>query len=102
MQEFCHYLIIQRNKIYFKTDLDENLIFDNKSIKEIKMNHLKTLICGGFVGADRLERFLLLKVDPLIKECGINVREPENISKFLCNFSFKTTQMPRDINFRTL
>ena len=50
---------------------------------------------------DKLERFLLLKADPLIKECGINVREPENISRFIYNFSFKTTQMARDINFRT-
>ena len=54
-------------------DLDEMLVFDNKSIEEIKMNHLKTLICGGFIGANKLERFLLLKSDPLIKECGINV-----------------------------
>ena len=65
------------------------------------MNYLNTLICGGFVGADKLERFLLLKADPLIKECGINVREPENISRFLYNFSFKTTQMARNISFRT-
>ncbi len=43
----------------------------------------------------------MLKTDPLIKECGINVREPENISRFLGNFSFKTTQMLRDINFKT-
>jgi hypothetical protein len=82
-------------------ELNENLVFDNKSTEEIKMNHLKTLICGGFIGADKLERFLLLKTDPLIKECDINVREPENISRFLYNFSFKTTQMLRDINFRT-
>ena len=27
--------------------------------------------------------------------------EPENISRFLYNFNFKTTQMARDINFRT-
>ena len=80
-------------------ELDKTLAFDNKSTEEIKMNHLKTLICGGFVGADKLERFLLLKADPLMKECGINVREPENISRFLYNFSFKTTQMLRDINF---
>lgn len=59
------------------------------------------MIRGGFVGAEKLERFLLLKADPLIKECSINVREPENISRFLYNFSFKTTQMLRDINFRT-
>ena len=82
-------------------ELDEILVFDNKNTEEIKMNHLKSLICGGFVGADKLERFLLLKADPLIKECGIHVREPENISRFLCNFSFKTTQMLRDINFKT-
>jgi hypothetical protein len=71
--------------------IDEMLVFDNKSTAAIKMNHLKTLICGGLVGADKLDRFLLLKADPLIKECGIKVREPENISRFLYNFSFKTT-----------
>jgi hypothetical protein len=32
-------------------ELDEMLVFDNKSTEEIKMNHLKTLICGGLVGA---------------------------------------------------
>lgn len=58
-------------------------------------------MCGGFVGIDKLERFNLLKNDPLIKECGIDVREPENISRFLYKFSFKTTQMLRDINFKT-
>ena len=82
-------------------ELDEMLVFDKRSTEEIKMNHLKSLICGGFVGADKLERFLLLKADPLIKECGINVRAPENISRFLYKFSFKTTQMLRDINFKT-
>lgn len=50
--------------------------------------------------ANKLERFLLLKSDPLIKELGINVRKPENISKFLYTFSYKTTQMLRDINFK--
>jgi hypothetical protein len=34
------------------------LVFDNKSIEAIKMNYLKTLICGGFIGVDKLERFL--------------------------------------------
>jgi len=82
-------------------ELDGMLVFDNESTEEIKMNHLKTLICGGFVGIDKLERFRLLKADQLIKECSINVRESENISRFLYNFSFKTTQMLRDINFRT-
>jgi len=80
-------------------ELEDNLIFDSKRTEAIKMNHLKTLICGGFVGADRLERFLLLKNDPLINKCGINVREPENISRFLGKFDFKTTHMMRSINF---
>jgi hypothetical protein len=31
-------------------ELDEMLVFDNKSTEAIKMNYLKTLICGGFVG----------------------------------------------------
>jgi len=31
--------------------IDEMLVFDNESTEEIKMNHLKTLICGGLVGA---------------------------------------------------
>ena len=81
-------------------DLDEILFFENRSTEAIKMNHIKTLMCGGFVGVDKLERFLLLKEDPLIKQCGINVRDPENISRFLCTFSFKTTQMLREINFK--
>ena len=47
--------------------IDEMLVLDNKSTEAIKMNHLKTLICSGFIGADKLERFLLLKTDSLIK-----------------------------------
>jgi len=39
-------------------DFDEMLVFDNKSTEAIKVNYLKTLICGGLVGADKLERFL--------------------------------------------
>jgi len=77
------------------------LFFESKSTEAIKMNHLKTIMCGGFVGVDKLDRFKLLKADPLIEECGVYVREPENISRFLNNFSFKTTQMLREINFKT-
>lgn len=35
-------------------ELDEKLIFDNKNTEAIKMKYLKTLICGGLVGADKL------------------------------------------------
>lgn len=30
-------------------ELDKMLVFDNKSTEEIKMNHLKTLICGNVI-----------------------------------------------------
>jgi len=80
--------------------LDEVLQFENISTEKIKMNHLKSLICGGFIGLDKLDRFLLIRDDRLIKECGIEIRTPENISRFLGNFTFKTTQMLRDANFK--
>lgn len=79
--------------------LDEMLTFENPSTEKIKMNHLKALVCGGFIGIDRLDRFLQIRHDRLIKECGIEIRTPENISRFLYNFTFKTTQMLRDVNF---
>ena len=37
--------------------LDKNLVFDNKSTEDIKMNHLIKLLCSGFVGTDKFERF---------------------------------------------
>jgi len=80
--------------------LDEMLLFENASTEKIKMNHLKSLVCAGFIGLDRLDRFLQIREDRLIKECGIEIRTPENISRFLGNFSFKTTQMLRDANFK--
>ena len=40
-------------------ELDEMLVSDNKSTEAIKMSYLKTLICGGFVGADKLEGFFV-------------------------------------------
>jgi len=43
----------------------------------------------------------LVKSKTLIKECDINLRESENISRFLYNFSFKTMLTPKDINFKT-
>ncbi len=80
--------------------IEENLLFDNTNTNKIKMNHIKTMICGHFIGIDKLERLKLLQNDPLINEFDISVREPETVSRFLCNFSFKTTQMFRDISFK--
>jgi hypothetical protein len=64
------------------------------------MNHIKTLLCGHFIGIDKLEWLKLLQGDPLVNEFGISVKEPETVSRFLGNFSHKTTQMLRDNNFK--
>jgi hypothetical protein len=80
--------------------LDEMLTFKNDHTEKIKMNHLKTLIAGGFIGIDKLERFFQIKNDKLLKSCGINVRNPENISRFLKCFDYRTTQELKDINFK--
>src|SRR5665648_810952 len=80
--------------------IDTDLVFDNESTNKIKMNHIKTMFCGNFIGIDKLERLKLLQNDPFINEFDISVREPETISRFLGNFSYKTTQMLREINFK--
>ena len=80
--------------------IEKDLMFDNESTNKIKMNHIKTMLCGHFIGIDKLERLKLLQKDPLITEFGISVKQPETVSRFLGNFTFKTTQMFRDINFK--
>lgn len=80
--------------------IEHDLVFESKSTTKIKMNHIKTILCGNFVGIDKLERLKLLQSDPLINEFDISVKEPETVSRFLGNFSYKTTQMLREINFK--
>ena len=46
--------------------IDNNLVFDNESTNKIKMNHIKTMLCGHFIGIDKLERLKLLQGDPLV------------------------------------
>jgi len=77
-----------------------DLEFDIESTNKIKMNHIKTMLCGHFIGIDKLERLKLLQGDPLITEFDILVKEPETVPRFLGNFSYKTTHMFRDINFK--
>jgi len=89
---------VRNNRIFDLIETD--LSFDNDSTNRIKMNHIKTMICGNFIGIDKLERLKLLQSDPLVKEFGISVKEPETVSRFLGNFSFKTTQVFREINFK--
>jgi hypothetical protein len=64
------------------------------------MNRIKTMLCGNFVGIDKLEQLKLLQSDPLINEFDISIKEPETVSRFLGHFSYKTTQMLREINFK--
>jgi len=64
------------------------------------MNHIKSPLCGHFIGIDKLERLKLLQRDPLVNEFGVSVEEPETVSRFLGNFNYKTTQMFREINFK--
>ena len=80
--------------------IDHDLVFENASTNKIKMNHIKTMLCGNFIGIDKLERLKLLQSDPLINEFAIAIKEPETVSRFLGNFSYKTTQMLREINFK--
>jgi hypothetical protein len=75
-------------------------VFDNESTNKVKMNHIKTVLCGNLIGIDKLERLKLLQGDPLVKEFGVLVKEPETVSRFLSNFNHKTTQMFRVINFK--
>lgn len=80
--------------------IDTDLVFDNESTNKIKMNHIKTMLCGHFIGIEKLERLKLLQGDPLVNEFDISVKEPETVSRFLGNFNYKTTQMFREINFK--
>jgi hypothetical protein len=88
-----------RNNRIFEL-IDQDLVFENPSTNRIKMNHIKTLLCGNLIGIDKLERLKLLQSDPLIGEFDISVKEPETVSRFLGNFNYKTTQMLREINFK--
>ncbi len=55
------FLLLEEAKNNGIFDLIENdLIFDNESTNRIKMNHIKTMLCGHFIGIDKLERLKLL------------------------------------------
>jgi hypothetical protein len=36
------------------------------------MNHIKTMLCGNFIGIDKLEQLKLLQSDPLVNEFSHN------------------------------
>jgi hypothetical protein len=80
--------------------IDHGLVFDSASTNKIQMNHIKIMLCGNFIGIDKLERLKHLQSDPLVNEFNISIKEPETVSRFLGNFSYKTTHMLREINFK--
>ncbi len=95
------FLLLEHAKKNGIFDLIENdLVFENRSTNRIKMNHIKTMLCGNLIGIDKLERLKLLQGDPLINEFDISIKEPQTVSRFLGNFSYKTAQMLRTINFK--
>ena len=95
------YLLLENTKNESIFDMiEKDLVFDNANTNRIKMNHIKTMMCGHFIGVNKLERLKLLQNDPLINEFEISVKEPETVSRFLSNFTFKTTQMLRSIYFK--
>jgi hypothetical protein len=59
--------------------IDHDLVFENASTNKIKMNHIKTILCGNFIKIDKLERLKLLQSDPLINEFAISIKEPETV-----------------------
>ncbi len=95
------FLLLENAKANGIFDLiNTGLVFDRPSTNKIKMNHIKTMLCGHYIGIDRLERIKLLQGDPLVEAFEISVKEPETVSRFLGNFNHKTTQMMREINFQ--
>ena len=60
------------------------------------------MLCGHFIGINKLERYKPLQGDPLVNEYDISVKEPESVSRFFDTYSYKITQMLRDINFKVI
>ncbi len=58
------------------------------------------MLCGHFIGMEKLERLKLLQNDTLVHEFDVLVKEPETVSRYFGNFTFKKTQNFRDINFK--
>ncbi len=67
MQVFFCSLRMQK-AMGFLDFIENDLVFDNDSTNKIKMNHIKTMLCGHFIGIDKLERLKLLQNDPLVNE----------------------------------
>ncbi|AUH88385.1 hypothetical protein CYE04_28090 (plasmid) [Klebsiella pneumoniae] len=55
------FLLLENAKSNGIFDFIENdLVFDNDSTNKIKMNHIKTMLCGHFIGIDGNDSNLLI------------------------------------------
>ncbi len=54
--------------------IEKDLDFENAHTNKIKMNHIKTMFCGHFIGIDKSERLKLLQNCTLINEFDISVK----------------------------
>jgi len=67
--------------------IDTDLVFDHESTNKIKMNQIKTMLCGHFalrpcgIGIDKLEQ-LKLQGDPLVKEFDISGKAQKRYPDF--------------------
>jgi hypothetical protein len=57
------------------------------------MNHIKTMLCGNFIGIDKLEQLKLLQSDPLVNEYAILI----NTGNGIPNFWILQLQDPPDV-----
>jgi hypothetical protein len=67
--------------------------FGGEKTSTNKMNHIKTMLYGHFIGINKLERLKLLQNDPLINEFAISIKVLETVSRFLGNSVTRPTQM---------
>ena len=58
----------------------------------IKMKHIKTMLCGNFIGIDKLERLKLLQTDPLINEFAFRSKSQKLYQDF---WGTSVTKQPR-------
>lgn len=72
--------------------IDNDLVFENESTNQIKMNHIKTMLCGNLIGIDKLEWLKLLQSDPLISEFDISIKEPKTYPD---SWETSATRLPR-------
>jgi len=81
------FLLLENAKAYgIINPINTVLVFDRPSTNKIKMNHIKTMLCGHTIGIVRLERIKLLQGDPLVEAFEISVKQPDRMTvshKFL-------------------